>query len=71
VSRDPSSSSRDESGYGATEFTGNETATHRPEHSTAGSTLSMKSGVLGAPDQRTEERALRSDGIAAQDGASR
>jgi hypothetical protein len=30
----------------------------------------MKSGVLGAPDQRTEERALRSDGIATQDGLS-
>jgi hypothetical protein len=30
----------------------------------------MKSGILGKPDQRTEERALRSDGITAQDGLS-
>jgi len=27
------------------------------------SALSMKSGVLGSSDQKTEERALRSDGI--------
>ena len=40
----------------------------RPEHSTAGSALSMKSGILGKPDQHTEERALRSDGITGQGG---
>lgn len=72
---DPSSSSKDESGYGATEFAGHDPATNptgaaavRPEHSTAGSALSMKSGILGKPDQHTEERALRSDGITGQGG---
>jgi hypothetical protein len=30
------------------------------------SALSMKSGVLGSSDQKTEERALRSDGITGQ-----
>lgn len=41
----------------------------RPDHSTAGSALSMKSGIIGKPDQHTEERALRSDGITTQDGS--
>ena len=78
MKRDPSSSSKDETGYGATEFTGHDSAINpagashassvRPGHSTAGSALSMKSGVLGAPDQRTEERALRSDGITTEEG---
>jgi hypothetical protein len=28
----------------------------------------MKSGVLGSPDQRTTDSALRADGITSQDG---
>jgi len=43
-----------------------DSSTRPAMHNDGASALSMKSGVLGSPDQTTEERALRSDGIAGQ-----
>jgi len=41
-------------------------STRPPMQNDGASALSMKSGVLGSSDQKTEERALRSDGITGQ-----